>query len=174
VQREFHSYYIHDYYPKNHFGDDVDENIQRIRKLVYKFKDGINSSFVAELISDAIRNLDEDFEDACFIIIPASTQEKTDIRYRSFCTSVCSNIGLINAYNAIVTAPHEATKGTVGGDKTKHFSFDSNLYRDKHVILFDDVRTSGTTFKQVLAKIINSGASNVTGLFLAKTVSYLN
>lgn len=170
----FKSYYIHDYYPKKHFGDKVDNDIQYVRELVYNFKDGQNSSLIASLIIDAINKSNIDLSNSCFVIIPASTPEKTVSRYKNFCDILCKSIHIQNAYESITTIPHSATKGTYGGNKIQYFTFNNSFYRNKNVILFDDVRTSGTTFKQVLWELMNTGTLNVLGIFLAKTVHYLN
>lgn len=45
----------------------------------------------------------------------------------------------------------------------------SEQYKGKNVLLFDDVITSGGSFKQVAAKLLETGAKSVIGIFLAKT-----
>ena len=39
-----------------------------------------------------------------------------------------------------------------------------------HVILFDDILTTGQSFKQLKRRMIDLGAKSVTGIFLGKTV----
>jgi len=48
------AYYIHDYYPKNRCPN-VDSNIEIIRNIVYKFKDGRNTQEMASLLTDAVK-----------------------------------------------------------------------------------------------------------------------
>ncbi len=170
----FNSYYIHDYYPIKHFNHDVDQDIESVRKLIYSFKDGYASSKVAELIADAIRTSSIGLTNACLVVIPAHDTQRTISRYFQFCNLVCNSLNIRNRFNAITTVDHETTKGRRDGNKIEYFTFNDSEYRWKNVLLFDDVRTSGTTYKQTLQKIMETGANNVTGIFLAKTVSYLN
>jgi ATP-dependent DNA helicase RecQ len=169
--KSYYSFYIHDYYPKNHFSE-VDGNISAIRKMVYDLKDGRNSIIIANLFAEAIRSQSLNLQNTCLVVIPASNQEKTVIRYNTFCNALSTQLGISNTFEAITTEPHESTKGTSGGDKIKYFNFNNAPYRNKNVLLIDDVRTSGTTYIQVLTKLMSTGASNVTGIFLAKTVSH--
>jgi ATP-dependent DNA helicase RecQ len=168
--KSYFSFYIHDYYTKNQFSE-VDGNISAIRRMVYDFKDGRNSISIANLFAEAIRSQSLNLQNTCLVVIPASNQDKTVIRYNAFCTALSTLLGISNTFEAITTEPHESTKGTSGGDKIKYFNFNNTLYRNKNVLLIDDVRTSGTTYIQVLTKLMSTGASNVTGIFLAKTVS---
>ena len=167
-------YYIHDYYPIKHFGHDVDQDIEVVRRLVFNFKDGKNSIHIADLITNAIQSSDISIHNAYFIPIPASTPEKTASRYDTFTERLCRNLGISNGIYSITADAHECTKGTYGGNKIEHFTFNDTQYQEKNVLLFDDVRTSGTTYKQTAQQLLSTGANSVTGIFLAKTVSHLN
>lgn len=52
---------------------------------------------------------------------------------------------------------------------TPYLTINSEQYKGKNVLLFDDVITSGSSFKQVSAKLLETGAKSVTGIFLSKT-----
>jgi ATP-dependent DNA helicase RecQ len=166
-------YAIFDYYPKSRF-QNVDDNIKKIRDLVYTFKDGKakNEALVNKLCL-LIKTVNIPLEDSYRVPMPASTMKKTKNRYEIFCSLLSEKLSIKNGYNLITTKDHEPTKGQAGGDKIGNFNFENgtNIFRNRNIILFDDVRTSGTTFKQVATKLLNSGAKSVTGLFLAKTVS---
>lgn len=164
------AYFIHDYFPSRY--QDVDDEIKRVRKLVYDFKDGRNSSWVALIIADAIKIKMLQLNNSCICIIPASTSYKTKNRYSEFCRDVASISGILNGYSFITNrVDREELKGKASGDKISTFEFHSNLYHGKTVLLFDDVYTSGTSFKQVAEKLITTGANDVIGIFLAKTIS---
>ena len=165
-------YVVHDYYPIKHFNNNVDANILKVRNLVYKFKDGKTPTGIGNLISDAIKAKGISLINTCIVVIPASTQEKTISRLMSFSNILSVKLGIANAFGAITTEDHESTKGTAGGNKIEFFTFNEAFYKNKNVLLFDDVRTSGTTYKQVLNKLLLTGALNVTGIFLAKTVNH--
>ena len=64
----------------------------------------------------------------------------------------------------------EQTKGTSQKDVISNLSIKKKDVKDMNVILFDDVLTSGESFKQLRRKMIDLGAKSVTGIFLGKTV----
>lgn len=167
--KRYYYHSIHDYYPKNRFSD-VDSSIQHVRVEIWNFKDGHLAKTIGKKIADAILDKKLALENTVLVVIPASTQEKTASRFKAFCATICDLLSIQNGYDAISTAPHEATKGQAGGDKTAYFTFNPRVYAGRHVLLFDDICTSGTSFTQVAAKLVGSGAKSVTGIFLARTV----
>ncbi|QEC77818.1 phosphoribosyltransferase [Mucilaginibacter ginsenosidivorax] len=168
--KQLKTYAIHDYYGKNKFAE-VDGNIEWVRRLIWQFKDGNNSATVANKIAQAFRAKGFSVTNACLMVIPASDPIRNTNRFRNFSNSLGNALGLPNCYDGITTVAHEATKGHAGGNKIEHFTFHNAKYTGKTVYLFDDVCTSATSFKQVAAELLRTGASNVIGLFLAKTVS---
>ncbi len=168
--RNFTAYFIHDYYPTRF--KDVDDDIKRVRRLVYDFKDGRNSSTVGAKIANAISRKNLHLDNTCICVIPASTGYKTQNRYSEFCKVVAGATGIQNGFSYITNrVDRDEMKGQSGGDKISTFDFHSHLYRGKTVVLFDDVYTSGTSFRQMAEKLIKTGANNVIGIFLAKTYS---
>ena len=164
------TYAIHDYYGTNKFSD-VDSDIQWVRRLIWQFKDGNGSVVVGNKIAQAMQAKGLPLNNSCFMVIPASDPQKSNVRFRTFAATVCNKLGIKNSWDGITTVAHEATKGHAGGNKIEHFTFHNSTYTGKTVYLFDDVCTSATSFKQVAAELIKTGATNVVGLFLAKTVS---
>lgn len=170
ADRLLKTYAIHDYYGKNKFSE-VDSDIQWVRRLIWQFKDGNGSVTVANKIAQAIQSKGLLLNNSCFMIIPASDPLKSSIRFRTFAATVCNKLGIKNSWDGITTVAHEATKGHADGNKIEYFTFHNSSYNGKTVYLFDDVCTSATSFKQVAAELLRTGATNVIGLFLAKTVS---
>lgn len=164
------AYFIHDYYPTRF--QDVDDDIKRVRRLVYDFKDGRNSALVANKIATAITRKNLHLNNPCICVIPASTNTKTQIRYSEFCRLVAGSARIINGYSFISNrVDRDEMKGQASGNKIGTFDFHSQFYRGKTVLLFDDVYTSGTSFKQTGEKLMSTGANKVIGIFLAKTYS---
>jgi hypothetical protein len=164
------SYFIHDYYPTNRYKD-VDSEIGIVRRMVFDFKDGRNATLVANRISNAINHKVLNLMNACICIIPASTSAKTLNRYLLFTKLVSDNLKINNCFSAISNKfDREELKGKSSGDKIGSFKFDENLYKGRIVYLFDDVCTSGTSFRQTAEKLLKTGAVDVIGVFLAKTV----
>ena len=58
-----------------------------------------------------------------------------------------------------------------GGEILSNLQFTRRYIRGKHVVLLDDVLTTGTNFLHLSRKMKELGAVSVTGVFLGKTVS---
>lgn len=168
--KEVSSYSLLPYYPKNRYGENVDNLIATYRTIVYDFKDGDNGASVAHIIASAIRNKNIKLHNCCLVVIPASTQRKTENRFAEFADRLSKALGIANAYRAITTDDHEPLKGKMGVDKTEYFTFHPEYYRGKRVLLFDDVRTSGESFRQTAEVLMETGAKKIRGIFLAKTM----
>ncbi|WP_374728781.1 phosphoribosyltransferase [Bacteroides uniformis] len=64
----------------------------------------------------------------------------------------------------------EQMKGTSHKDVVSNLSIKRRDINGMHVILFDDILTTGQSFKQLKRRMIDLGAKSVTGIFLGKTV----
>ncbi|KAA4197763.1 hypothetical protein F3D27_27120, partial [Bacteroides ovatus] len=64
----------------------------------------------------------------------------------------------------------EEYKGQHYKNKTDNLHFDEAAIRGRHILLFDDLLTTGAGLSQVSRKLLACGALSVTGLFLAKTL----
>ena len=106
--------------------------------------------------------------------VPASTREKHRTRYEAFCRKLSADMGVADGYGAITVAYDRAQfKGTHGnGDRTANLEFHPEYFKDKCVLLVDDVLTTGSTFLQLRRKLIEHGARFVIGMFLAKTIAF--
>jgi hypothetical protein len=164
------TYYLHDYYPTNRYSD-VDYSIKTVRRLIWDFKDGLNSEMVATKIVDAFRKKGLSPHNSCFAVIPASTANKTEQRFQQFAQFVADRLGILNSYSAIINrTDRDQMKGQSSGDKISTFDFNPNFYRYKLVYLFDDLFTSGTTFKQSADRLLSTGAETVVGIFLGNSM----
>lgn len=61
-------------------------------------------------------------------------------------------------------------KGTIGKKKNENLKFNRIHIKGKHVLLVDDVITTGTSLVQIGKKLLELGALSVRGVFMAKTV----
>ena len=69
---------------------------------------------------------------------------------------------------------HDEVSGFVGGKKrnpAENFRIDKNDVTNQNIILIDDVITRGTTFVRTADKLVENGANQVIGFFLAKTIN---
>lgn len=146
-----------------------------IRKKVWKFKDGdVNtSSEVAQWVS---KTLDENLpglEGCTLVCIPASTQERTCMRYEQFAGEVCKATKMANAFKHIKVegdrlALHEH-KVCKSISKVSVLKFDAKFFNGRKVVIFDDVITKGSSFANMVEHLESMGAVVVAGIFLAIT-----
>lgn len=165
----YEAYYLHDYYPVKHFSD-VCRNIKNVRVRLYDFKDGRRT------MMDDFKKfpLDETLEKSEYILvnIPASTKVKTQIRFRKFMTEYSSFLDIDNGYDVIDVTDHEEVKGDTSINRLQYFEINKKRIRNKRVILIDDVKTTGTTFRQVADELMMLGALEVIGCFYCQTIDY--
>ena len=104
------------------------------------------------------------------VCIPASSQDKTQARYEEFSNRLCSELGMTNAYPHIRVVSGKESKYAGGPSlDISKFSFDEGFFRDKYVLLFDDVITKGESMLKFNIKMRSLGAKVVGGMSLGKT-----
>ena len=163
--------YLVDYYPIRY--TNVSNKADNDRKRIWRFKDGNmaeQNSFVFELKSLlSTWFLQSDFPSLTFVCVPASTKETNRIRYQNFSEMLCSKLKMINAYNHITITKDGTPKHTGGGSPASYY-INSSFFKNKNVILFDDVLTSGSSMKKWKEKLEGYGAHIICAITLGKTV----
>ena len=164
--------YCFDYYPKNRYPS-VTAQQEADRRAVWNFKDGSYTYGLNRLADFLDGNFTkEEMKNVVVCVIPASTQYKNDIRYKTMCAKIAEKFPVINGYNYItINTDRSDSRTQKSSDTVWNLSFSSSV-RGKTVVLFDDITTRGTSFIQVANKLKEAGASNVHGFFLGKTLSY--
>lgn len=172
-ERMVRSISVSDYYPLKTYPI-VSDRRERFRKLIWKFKDGQNfpeNDKIQIRLKILLQDLSPvNLNDYILIPVPASNVEKTALRYSRFMPELAKRLDKKLVLNAITSENHEPNKGSLN-NRIEHFTFFPENYRGKGVILFDDIITSGKTFEQTSARLLDTGAINVIGLFLGRTVS---
>ena len=104
------------------------------------------------------------------VCIPASSEEKTRARYEEFSTRLCSETGMINAYNHmhVISASQEKKFGGTG-ITAKNVDFESGYFNGKYVLLFDDIITKGESMLRFKRKMEELGAIVVAGFSIGRT-----
>jgi len=168
----YNYYYTREYLPTRYEADDIE---WANRRAVWNFKDGNCSPSVLNDLVECIDRIvgNESTYDYVICFIPASTRSKTRNRYSSVARQLSNRTG-VEATLAAITKDNDSESGYISGksdDPADDFSFDSDYFRGKKVILIDDVITRGRTFSSTARRLISNGASSVVGLFVAKTVN---
>ena len=169
-------YHFVKYFPvriKN-VGEDAIEN----RKLVWGFKDAdreitlkvaqMTASYLLNEFGDRLKNI-------VFVCIPASTCEQNENRYRFFCEQVCSLAGVMNGFSHIRIlsdrpSVHENRKKNTHADFSERLmKFDEDFFKEKDVLIYDDVVTTGMSYAELAERLEFLGANVLGGLFLSRT-----
>lgn len=104
------------------------------------------------------------------VCIPASSSAKTKARYEVFSHRICNETGMSNAYNFMQVTSSSAEKKFGGsGITANNVSFDADFFRDKYVLLFDDVITKGESMLRFKRKMEELGAHVIGGMSIGKT-----
>lgn len=149
---------------------------QIARKIVWEFKDGIAYEEVAQMTANHLKEMfGGQVGNIVFSCVPASSAEKNELRYKNFSARVCELSGAINGYPHVnVTgerlAVHEHRKDKEKAiSKVKVIDFDEGFFKDKDVLCFDDILTTGSSWATYGNQLEQLGANIVGGFFLGKT-----
>ena len=143
----------------------------RDRDLILGFKDGDDTVpiyLVSEFIYRYIPR--QEMHKWMLCTIPASTRTKNEARYRNLCERVADTTGIHNGFKEIIILfDRQNSRQKKEDDTVGNLQFGPGV-AGKHVLLFDDVITRGTSFVQCAGQIMVKGAASVTGLFLGRTL----
>ncbi len=104
------------------------------------------------------------------VCIPASSQEKNECRYKEFSQQLCSETGMINSYDKINVTAERIAKHLGGSSSSmSNISFDTEFFKDKYVIIFDDIITKGNSMLSFKSKMEQMGAFVICGIAIGKT-----
>lgn len=142
-------------------------NVVRQIGLILNYRKALG--ILVPLISKELKlTFNADLAELTLVCIPASTEIDNKRRYRGFSEALATETGMLNAFNHI-RITHDATPKHLGGTGNPTLEFDEYFFKDKFVLLFDDVITSGRsmmTFKNRLEKM---GAKVIAGMSIGKT-----
>lgn len=153
-----------------------------VRRLVWDFKNtpgktsyGDHEYALDRLIPMIKKKLfstfnDNDMKYLTLTCIPASSQVKTEARYKEFCDRLCKETGMVNAYSHIRVIKQRLEKH-LGGTRVgvNDVLFDRSFFKGKFVLLFDDVVTRGDSMRTMKDKMVSLGAVVIGGLSLGIT-----
>ena len=167
-----HNYtYLLEYIPVRYQG--LSSKQLQDRKDVFNFKDGSAPVSVKTGLLSKIRNIVSTNPSqwvVCFI--PASTKAKTFNRFSSLALYLSREAGCDVYIDAIVNSV-DTEAGHISGksnNPTQNFVINTAYIKGKRVIVIDDVITRGRTFDDTADKLLQTGATSVQGLFVAKTI----
>ena len=170
-------YYLYDYMPQSR-GKKPTDTEKRVSHLVYAFKDGKAPGLAAKLVSLAVRRVPKilDGDNLTLAVVPASNADKHEKRYAAFAKDLARRLRIREDYGVLYPAVErpERKKGIVPSGF--HSILLNGTYTEREEIegrnflLFDDIYTTGRTYRAAVQLLFDNGAKSITGLFLAKTV----
>ena len=150
------------------------------RRLIWNFKNDPNKTKNHEhenaldnIIPRIAEKLKQDFGDISLrkltlVCIPASSNTKNIARFKEFSERLCNMMGMANAFNRIfILNEREATHD--GGEYSKNYSLDSEYFKDRYVIIFDDLITRGRSMIVMKRDLEKCGAKVICGFSVGKT-----
>ena len=163
---------------------DASEDEWEIRNLVWDFKANPNRpQSITEIINRHQRSTNRvvpdikrvlrryfgsDVSQLTLVCIPSSKRIVTERRYKNFSTRLCNETGMANGYSYVYVV-EEGEAAHLGGGVQARFSIDSSFFKERYVILFDDVITSGKSMERFKRLLESAGASVIAGLSIGKT-----
>lgn len=142
------------------------------RRVVYDFKRGKLSKEHQEKILDAVKSIMKGQPQhwaVCFV--PAHTQEETEARFASLAVFLQENLDCPVCLHSIRNYKNYHPVHQKGAEeKLKLHSFQKEDFIGKHVVLIDDVITTGRSFREIGDKLMWIGALSVYGVCFAKTI----
>ena len=141
------------------------------RKAVLRFKKGKLSKNHMDNILSKVRAITKDDATRWVItFVPASTDEKTLLRFALLAQQLSEQqpcpVLLESIHNHENYLPHHQG----GGKKFKVHRIVFEDFKDKNVVLIDDVITSGRTFREMGNKLMRTGAKSIYGVIFAMTI----
>lgn len=102
------------------------------------------------------------------VCIPSSKKIVTERRYKDFSHKLCSITGMDNGYEYI-SVLHEGEAKHLGGTTQAQISIDGSFFRDRYIVLLDDVITSGKSMEMTKNLLEQAGAHVIAGLSIGRT-----
>lgn len=124
---------------------------------------------VVNLVENTLRStFGSKTEYLTLVCLTASTQMKTDCRFKRFAETLCSNLKMENSYTHIRVVEGGLAKHE-GGSGVSSKSYDRYFFDGKYVVLFDDVRTSGGSLEREKQILESYGAKVICAITIAQT-----
>lgn len=176
----FKHFYLYNYYPLTcNFSISPEE--WNIRKIVWDFKNNPDKTsveanrsalfYIINFLMDFLKiTFGKHLPELTLVCIPASTLVKNEARYKMFSELLCRFSGIANAYPQIQIIQDKIEKREGGtGIDFANIVFNENFFKNRNILLFDDVVTSGDSMKKFDLKMRELGANVVGGISIGKT-----
>lgn len=159
------------YYPKRYEIGALDK---RVRDEIYEFKNGVSfDKFLIEIKDWLIEKYGiYQLNRIVFLPIPASNRKVNEKRYKKFCELLCEDLKIENGYDYISIKENNSPNHLKNNIKAKKYEFilNEDKLKGKHLIVFDDILTSGKTFYSLAITLEDLNCKIRLAIFLARTI----
>lgn len=114
------------------------------------------------------RTFGDDLSRLTLACIPASTKINTSRRYARFSERLCAETNMTNGYNYI-NILQEGQAKHLGGSSSTVIECEKDFFKDKFVLMFDDVITRGNSMIRFKRLLEDSGAYVIGGMSIGRT-----
>lgn len=174
--------FFYDYYPYRDYKDKATSSMRTAWKTVWQFKGDPETLLkvpisrrsealdnVVTMVTNELRTtFGSNAKHLTLVCVPASTQIKTEERFKVFSERVCTELNMGNAINHIHVTEDSLSKH-LGGSGSTSKSYDSCFFNGKYIILFDDVRTTGKSLENEKKQLEQMGATVIGAITIAQT-----
>ena len=119
---------------------------------------------VTEMLKDVFGDATRQLTLTC---VPASLEVHTKRRFKEFSQQVCEGTGMQNAYAAF-SYTHQTDDD---GDLVDTLHMDTEFFKDKKVVIFDDIIASGNSVAKFADTLKEQGAEIIAAIALGKKIS---
>ena len=167
---------MYNYYPTTCEFEATNEE-WNIRKLIWNFKANkggalSNARAMSKIVPNVLQCLSYFFggnlSKLTFVCIPASTRHITKLRYEKFSQEICKFTGMENGYSHITIEADGEAKHT-GGKTKAQYKLDANFFKNKYILLFDDVITKGNSMCEFKSELEKLGSIVIGGFSIGVT-----
>ena len=177
--------YLFNYYPTTCDFEATEEEWAH-RRLIWDFKNDPEKDVSSErhehvlrvLIRQLFISLQDSFAGSenmsylTLVCLPASTKAKNDARYKEFSERLCKVTCMENGFDHIHFVKDGLSKNApenITGHSIQPIVRFDDWFKDKYVLLFDDIVTKGNTMLKYKTMLEKKGATVVGGFALGKT-----
>ena len=172
--------YFYDYYTYAANKDNASADIRETWRIIWNFKNDPSRSVsiyeheealrkVTDLVENELRStFGSKTEYLTLVCLTASSRRKTELRYSDFAEKVCKDLNMTNAFPYIKVTEDGISKHD-GGEGARIVSHDSSFFRGKYVVLFDDIRTTGSSLEHERLILESLGSNVICAITIAQT-----
>ena len=115
------------------------------------------------------KDLGSDLSKITLVCVPSSNKDINERRFKAFSEELCEKTGMTNAFPKIEIT-QDAIPERDGGTGNPVLSFDNSFFKNRYILIFDDIMTTGRSIERIRQQMIKMGATPIGALTIGKTI----